>query len=151
VGDEIALLRFRFLEPRESGGLRRGCHLYGNLEADKEKTREREAKIGKKRLTGGRGWRRERKERRAKLNLPSRGRVRVLARRDGGGGGTRTGPFSEGGLHAAAGTARKASFASLEARRDVWRQFHCAFHSVGRFEIQARTPFVLRVARATRG
>ena len=28
-------------------------------------------------------------------------------------------------------------------KRDVWRQFHCAFHSVGRFEIQARIPFVL--------
>jgi len=27
-------------------------------------------------------------------------------------------------------------------KRDVWRQFHCAFHSVGRFEIQARIPFV---------
>lgn len=29
------------------------------------------------------------------------------------------------------------------SKRDVWRQFHCAFHSVGRFEIQARIPFVL--------
>lgn len=28
------------------------------------------------------------------------------------------------------------------SKRDVWRQFHCAFHSVGRFEIQARIPFV---------
>lgn len=24
------------------------------------------------------------------------------------------------------------------SRNDVWRQFYCAFHSVGRFEIQAR-------------
>lgn len=29
------------------------------------------------------------------------------------------------------------------SRRNVWRQFHCAFHSVGRFEIQARILFVL--------
>lgn len=28
-------------------------------------------------------------------------------------------------------------------KRDVWRQFYCAFHSVGRFEIQARILFVL--------
>jgi len=63
--------------------LRRGCHLYGNLEADKEKTREREgaaAKIGKKRLTGGGGGDRDggRKGRRANLNLLSRGRVRAF-------------------------------------------------------------------------
>jgi len=70
--------------------LRRGCHLYGNLEADKEKTREREgaaAKIGKKRLTGGRRSRRERKGRRANLNLLARGRVRAFLPRQGSGGG----------------------------------------------------------------
>lgn len=33
---------------------------------------------------------------------------------------------------------RKTSPTSLD---DVWRQFYCAFHSVGRFEIQARIHF----------
>lgn len=34
--------------------------------------------------------------------------------------------------------ADKAKKTSLTPRNDVWRQFYCAFHSVGRFEIQAR-------------
>lgn len=34
--------------------------------------------------------------------------------------------------------ADKAKKTSPTSRNDVWRQFYCAFHSVGRFEIQAR-------------
>lgn len=34
--------------------------------------------------------------------------------------------------------ADKAKKTFLTPRNDVWRQFYCAFHSVGRFEIQAR-------------
>lgn len=62
----------------------------------------------------------------------------VVARRGGTSG---AGSFSE-----AAYTARQNRQATENvfyfSKHDVWRQFHCAFHSVGRFEIQARIPFV---------
>lgn len=44
------------------------------------------------------------------------------------------GSFSETAYSAA----DKEKKTSLTSRNDVWRQFYCAFHSVGRFEIQAR-------------
>lgn len=54
-----------------------------------------------------------------------------------------------GGLHGAPDRARpkESVFYFLRETRDVWRQFHCAFHSVGRFEIQVRIPFVLKQRR----
>lgn len=45
--------------------------------------------------------------------------------------------------------ADKVKKTSPTSRNDVWRQFYCAFHSVGRFEIQAR--ILLCPKRGTEG
>lgn len=117
--------------------LRRNCHLYANFERDKEKTRagaRSRSRFGKAVAEWGEGGGRD-EEREENLIYEY------------------TCCYTSGKVLPAEGLflsrlTRCARDQTTEnvfyfSKRDVWRQFYCAFHSVGRFEIQARIPFVL--------
>lgn len=138
LGDKIALLCPPFFEfDEQQTVLRQNCHLYANFGGEIKRKREGRSPV--------RGLKRKRREGGRAATRGARGEfypicgvTHVVARRGGTSDG---GSFSE-----AAYTARQSRQATENvfyfSKRDVWRQFHCAFHSVGRFEIQARIPFV---------
>lgn len=128
--------------------LRQSCHLYANLEVDKEKTRER--KLERRSL---RQWgRRQEEGKRERIKTHQRESTHVIRQRvvvNGGGTPDDEGSFSEGGLHAVRGRDYTESSVFRFSKRSATcgDNSHCAFHSVGRFEIQARIPFVLGTAQ----